>query len=108
MSDNYRDWLKKYLAHHLSKWMGEMDKKMREKSEFPKAKNWPRIIEVELLCESCGEKVKVPFHIKRFRAMENVEWPYYMEYMSPAMKASTCPKCKNPFRMNKRTAKEIQ
>jgi len=105
MTNNYRDWLKKYLKRHLSKWMREIDEKMLEP---PKVKNWPRIIDVELLCESCGEKIKVPFHIKRFRSIENVEWPYYMEYMSPSMKASTCPKCKRAFRMNKPTAKRIQ
>lgn len=104
-ADDYQDWLKKYIMKYLGKWARELDRQMMEP---PEAKNWPKIIEVELLCESCGEPVKIPFQIKRFRAIENVEWPYYMEYMSPAMKASTCPKCENPFRMNKPTAKGIQ
>lgn len=104
-ADNYQDWLKKYIMKHLGKWLGEIDKKMLAP---PEVKNWPHIIEVELLCESCGQKVKVPFHIKLFRAIEDAEWPYYMEYMSPAMKASVCPKCKKAFRMNKPTPKTIQ
>ena len=85
--------------------MREIDKKMLEP---PEVKNWPRLIEIELLCESCGQKVQVPFRIKRFQAIENVEWPYYMEYMSPSMKASICPLCKMPFRMNKPTAERVQ
>lgn len=104
-ADNYQDWLDKYIRKYLAKWAHELDRQIMGP---PEVKNWPRIIEVELLCESCGEKVKVPFHIKRFQAIENVEWPYYMEYMSPSMKASTCPKCKKAFRMNKPTAKTIQ
>ncbi len=96
--DRYREWLKDYLKKHLGEYIKEIDKQM---TSAPTIKNWPTKIEVELPCECCGEKMKVPFIAKRFRAKENVEWPYYIEYMSPAMLQSTCPACKRPFRLNR-------
>jgi len=103
MSDTYREWLKKYLRKHLGKWMREIDEKMKE---LPTIKNWPTKIEVELPCECCGEIQKIPFIAKRFLAKENVDWPYYIEYMSPALLSSICPACKRPFRLNRTTPEQ--
>ncbi len=102
--DEFRSWLEKYLKQHFGKWIKEIDEKM---ASPPTIKNWPTRIEVDLPCECCGEIQKVPFYAKRFRAKENVEWPYYIEYMSPAMLASICPKCKGPFRLNRTTPKQV-
>lgn len=100
MSDDYREWLKDYLKKHLGEWTRELDKQFMDS---PTIKNWPIKIEVELPCECCGELQKVPFMAKRFRAKkDNVEWPYYIEYMSPALLFSTCPSCERPFRLNRK------
>ena len=104
MSDDYREWLKKHLKKHLGEWVKEIDTKMKEP---PTIKNWPTRIEVELPCECCGEKQKIPFMAKRFRARENIEWPYYIEYMSPALLHSTCPSCKRPFRLIRKTPRQV-
>ena len=96
----YREWLKDYIKKTLGKWIREIDEDIMS---TPTIKNWPTKIEVELPCECCGEKMKVPFMAKRFRAKENVEWPYYIEYMSPAILQSICPTCKRPFRLNRKT-----
>ncbi len=100
----YREWLKDYIKKTLGKWIGEVDERIM--SNQKEIKNWPTKIEVELPCECCGEKQKVPFIAKRFRAKENIEWPYYIEYMSPAMLQSICPTCKRPFRLNRKTPEQ--
>ncbi len=102
--DEHREWLEEYLKQHLGKWIRDVDEKiMSDKKEI---KNWPTRIEVELPCECCGELQKVPFQAKRFRAKENIEWPYYIEYMSPAMLLSICPACNHPFRLNRKTPEQ--
>jgi len=100
--DEFRTRLKKYLLEHLGKWVREAE----QMKEPPTIKNWPTRIEVDLPCECCGEIQKVPFMAKRFRAKENVEWPYYIEYMSPALLCSICPTCKRPFRLNRKTPEQ--
>ena len=103
--EDYREWLKEYLKQHLGKWIQGIDEQM---TATPAIKNWPTRIEVDLPCECCGEIQKVPFMAKRFRAKENFEWPYYIEYMSPALLASICPKCKRPFRLNRKMPAMVQ
>lgn len=95
-----REWIKKYLRA----WALKLDEEIMKP---PTIKNWPTRIEVELPCECCGALLKVPFMAKRFRAKENVEWPYYIEYMSPALLCSTCPACKRPFRLNRKTPTHV-
>ena len=102
--DNYRKWLKDYLKKHLGEFIKEVDERIM--SDQKEIKNWPTKIKVELPCECCGEIQKVPFIAKRFRAKENIEWPYYIEYMSPAMLQSICPTCKRPFRLNRKTPEQ--
>jgi len=101
--DNFRDWLKKYLKKHLEKWMQEIDEVMMKAP-----KNWPQKIEVDLPCECCGEMIKVPFRVNRFRSFSHLDWPYYIEYRSPSLHRSICPKCKRPFRLDKATPATIQ
>ena len=106
MSDNERrDWLKEYLKKHLGQWMREIDKQMMKP---PFSKNWPQQITVKLPCECCGKIVEVPFIIKHFRAMGDINWPYHFEYVSPSLNASTCPLCKMPFRMNRPVPQRVQ
>ena len=102
--DDFRAWLISYIQKTVGKWIQDVDEQM---TSPPKIKNWPTRIEVELPCECCGEKQKIPFMAKYFRAKENIEWPYYIEYMSPALLHSKCPSCKRPFRLNRKTPEQV-
>lgn len=70
--------------------------------------NWPQVINVDLPCECCGAIIPVPFRIKIFYAFNDIHWPHYIEYKSPSMDCSTCPKCRKPFRLNRPVAKRVQ
>jgi len=107
--DTFRGWLRKYLKQHLGKWMREIDEEFMNKNKKEvKIKNWPTKLTIQLPCECCGEMVDVPLRIKLFRCLEDANWPYYLEYMSPCLSCSKCPKCRKPFRMIRPTAPLIQ
>lgn len=104
--DKFRDLLKECLRKYLGKWAREIEREFMNNEQIV-IKNWPGKIEVELPCECCGEMVKVPFRIKAFRGFD-AQWPCYMEYQSPKLHCSTCPKCKMPFRMNRPVPARLQ